>query len=76
MINANNAVVLYMYMNKLFYNVYTVILHHIKCVSCQKVNLIPTWKEHGPNIWDVNSKLGECNLYFQNKQLWMVEYHV
>ena len=42
MINANNAVVLYMYMNKLFYNVYTVSLHHIKCVSCQKVNLIPT----------------------------------
>lgn len=68
-INANNVVVLYLYMNKLCHHFYTGSLLHIKCVSCQEVNLIPTGKRHGRNICDVNSKLSAGNLYFKNKQL-------
>ncbi|XP_048743376.1 uncharacterized protein LOC125656832 isoform X3 [Ostrea edulis] len=38
-------------------------LLHIKCENCKKVSLVPTGKRHGPNAWDVNSKLGAAMLF-------------
>lgn len=38
-------------------------LLHMECEHCEKVTLIPTGTRHGPNVWDVNSKLGAAMLF-------------
>lgn len=41
---------------------------HIICTKCERVNNLPTGKEHYMNIWDINNKLGahtaEYHKYF------------
>lgn len=52
-----------------FKYVYTGSLLNMECEHCEKVTLIPTGTRHGPNVWDVNSKLGAGKLIFYKTYL-------
>lgn len=41
----------------------------MECEHCEKFTLIPTGTRHGPNVWDVNSKLGAGKLIFYKTYL-------
>lgn len=52
------------YLIYLWKYLYTGSLLHMECEHCQNVTLIPTGTRHGPNVWDLNSKLGAGKIFF------------